>query len=185
MWPPSIPLLVDACQPSRYDQVTAIAERLGDAHAALIERAKAHGTVPTGQGCSRGTGPPAPAICRSPSSTSTYSTAARASPARDRRTLCPRYVARMVVRVPRVFCAITVRRRRWSRCALAARSRASLSASPALPMVTVRLETPRRSLIVSRRPERTERLDASPPSRIRPQHDDGGRRSSARWAARP
>ena len=43
LWPPSIPLVVDACQPSRYDQVTAIAEQLGDRHAALIERAKTHG----------------------------------------------------------------------------------------------------------------------------------------------
>ncbi len=43
MWPPSIPLLVDACQPSRYDQVLAIAQQLGPSHAGLIERATTHG----------------------------------------------------------------------------------------------------------------------------------------------
>jgi len=43
MWPPSIPLLVDACQPGHYDDVLAIAERLGETQGALIERAQAHG----------------------------------------------------------------------------------------------------------------------------------------------
>ena len=42
-WPPSIPLLVDASHPGRYEQVLELVERLGDRHAALVERATAHG----------------------------------------------------------------------------------------------------------------------------------------------
>ncbi len=44
MWPPSVPLLVDACQPGNYEQVVKISEGLADDHAALSRRAEAHGT---------------------------------------------------------------------------------------------------------------------------------------------
>jgi hypothetical protein len=43
MWPPSIPLLVDACQPTSYDQLVTITEGLDDEHGDLKRRAKAHG----------------------------------------------------------------------------------------------------------------------------------------------
>ena len=42
-WPPSVPFLIDSCQPLRYGSVAAIAERLGDEHARLIRRATDHG----------------------------------------------------------------------------------------------------------------------------------------------
>jgi hypothetical protein len=42
-WPPSIPFLIDACHPSRYETVTGLAEQLGPAHDALARRAVAHG----------------------------------------------------------------------------------------------------------------------------------------------
>ncbi len=44
MWPPSVPLLVDAAQPGNYDDLLAIANGLGDEHAELKRRATAHGT---------------------------------------------------------------------------------------------------------------------------------------------
>ncbi len=44
MWPPSVPLLVDAAQPGNYDDLLTIANRLGDEHAELKRRATAHGT---------------------------------------------------------------------------------------------------------------------------------------------
>jgi len=43
MWPPSIPLLVDASQPANYDQILQITDRLGDEHAQLKRRAIGHG----------------------------------------------------------------------------------------------------------------------------------------------
>jgi hypothetical protein len=49
MWPPSVPLLVDACQPTNYDQVLAIAKSLGSHHGALKRRADTHGTYVTSQ----------------------------------------------------------------------------------------------------------------------------------------
>jgi hypothetical protein len=44
MWPPSIPLLVDACQPGNYPQLVKISEALPDEHAALKRRVDAHET---------------------------------------------------------------------------------------------------------------------------------------------
>ena len=41
-WPPSVPLLVDACQPVRYSAILAIAQRLADQHAPLARRATEH-----------------------------------------------------------------------------------------------------------------------------------------------
>jgi len=41
-WPPSVPLLVDACLPVRYPQIVAIAERLSTEHARLTRRVKEH-----------------------------------------------------------------------------------------------------------------------------------------------
>jgi hypothetical protein len=43
MWPPSVPLLVDACLPGNYKQLSKISEQLGDEHAALKRRVTAHG----------------------------------------------------------------------------------------------------------------------------------------------
>jgi hypothetical protein len=43
MWPPSVPLLVDACLPGNYDGVTKISEQLSDEHTALKRRVTAHG----------------------------------------------------------------------------------------------------------------------------------------------
>jgi hypothetical protein len=43
MWPPSIPLLIDACLPGNYEQLLKLAERLDDGQAALKRRASAHG----------------------------------------------------------------------------------------------------------------------------------------------
>ena len=44
MWPPSIPLLIDACLPGHYEQLGKLTERLDDGHAALKHRTAAHGT---------------------------------------------------------------------------------------------------------------------------------------------
>jgi ABC-type cobalamin/Fe3+-siderophores transport system ATPase subunit len=50
-WPPSVPFLIDACQPVRYPSVAVIASRLGEEHSALIKRALGHGVyVATPQG---------------------------------------------------------------------------------------------------------------------------------------
>jgi hypothetical protein len=44
-WPPSVPFLVDACQPGNYDQLLEICNQLDDdEHASLKRRAVAHGT---------------------------------------------------------------------------------------------------------------------------------------------
>ncbi len=43
MWPPSIPLLVDASQPAHYDQILQIANRLSDEDVQLKRRAIGHG----------------------------------------------------------------------------------------------------------------------------------------------
>jgi len=43
MWPPSVPLLVDACLPSNYKGLLNISEQLSDEHAALKRRVAAHG----------------------------------------------------------------------------------------------------------------------------------------------
>ena len=42
-WPPSVPMLVDACLPLRYPAILRIARRLGDEHAPLVRRANDHG----------------------------------------------------------------------------------------------------------------------------------------------
>jgi hypothetical protein len=42
-WPPSVPLLVDACAPIHYPQILAIATRLSPAHDRLARRAVEHG----------------------------------------------------------------------------------------------------------------------------------------------
>jgi len=42
-WPPSVPFLIDACQPLRYGSVAAVAARLADEHAPLAKRAAVHG----------------------------------------------------------------------------------------------------------------------------------------------
>ena len=44
MWPPSIPLLIDACLPGNYEQLVKLAQPLDDSHAVLKRRASAHGT---------------------------------------------------------------------------------------------------------------------------------------------
>ncbi len=49
MWPPSVPLLVDACQPTNYDQLLGITKSFGNEHEALKRRAEAHGTYVTSQ----------------------------------------------------------------------------------------------------------------------------------------
>jgi hypothetical protein len=42
-WPPSVPLLVDACAPIHYPQILAIATHLSPAHDRLARRAVEHG----------------------------------------------------------------------------------------------------------------------------------------------
>jgi hypothetical protein len=42
-WPPSVPFLIDACQPLRYPSTLAIAEHLSNDHARLTRRATEHG----------------------------------------------------------------------------------------------------------------------------------------------
>jgi TraM recognition site of TraD and TraG len=42
-WPPSVPFLIDSCQPLRYPSVLAIAEQLGVQHARLTRRTLEHG----------------------------------------------------------------------------------------------------------------------------------------------
>lgn len=49
MWPPSVPLLVDACQPTNYDQLLRISKSLGPEHDALKRRAETHGVYVTSQ----------------------------------------------------------------------------------------------------------------------------------------
>jgi hypothetical protein len=44
MWPPSIPLLADACLPGNYQQIQQLATGLGSEHASLARRAASHGT---------------------------------------------------------------------------------------------------------------------------------------------
>jgi hypothetical protein len=44
MWPPSIPLLVDACQPTNYGQLLQITNGLGEEHAGFKQRVVGHGT---------------------------------------------------------------------------------------------------------------------------------------------
>ena len=44
MWPPSIPLLIDACLPGNYEQLVKLAQPLDDSDAVLKRRASAHGT---------------------------------------------------------------------------------------------------------------------------------------------
>ena len=46
-WPPSIPMLVDACQPLRYPAIHAIATGLGDEQRTLMRRASEHGRYVT------------------------------------------------------------------------------------------------------------------------------------------
>jgi hypothetical protein len=43
MWPPSVPLLVDACLPGNYKGLSKISEQLSDEHVALKRRVTAHG----------------------------------------------------------------------------------------------------------------------------------------------
>jgi len=43
MWPPSVPLLIDACLPGNYGQLLKISERLGLEHEPLKRRADSHG----------------------------------------------------------------------------------------------------------------------------------------------
>jgi hypothetical protein len=43
MWPPSIPLLIDACLPGNYEQLVKLTEPLDDSHVALKRRDVAHG----------------------------------------------------------------------------------------------------------------------------------------------
>jgi hypothetical protein len=50
-WPPSVPFLIDCCQPLRYPSVLAIVKELPPEHAGLIRRATEHGRyVQTPQG---------------------------------------------------------------------------------------------------------------------------------------
>jgi hypothetical protein len=42
-WPPSVPFLIDSCQPFRYSSVADIADRLSEQHAPLSRRAFEHG----------------------------------------------------------------------------------------------------------------------------------------------
>jgi hypothetical protein len=42
-WPPSVPFLIDCCQPLRYPSVLAIAEQLGAQHSRLTRRTLEHG----------------------------------------------------------------------------------------------------------------------------------------------
>ncbi len=42
-WPPSVPFLIDCCQPLRYPSVLAIADQLGQEHSRLVRRATEHG----------------------------------------------------------------------------------------------------------------------------------------------
>lgn len=42
-WPPSVPFVIDCCQPLRYPSVLAIAEHLPAQHATLARRAIEHG----------------------------------------------------------------------------------------------------------------------------------------------
>ena len=42
-WPPSVPFLIDCCQPLRYPALLALAEKLPDEHGALARRAAEHG----------------------------------------------------------------------------------------------------------------------------------------------
>ena len=49
MWTPSVPLLVEACQPTNYEQLLGISKSLGSEHGALKRRAEAHGTYVTSQ----------------------------------------------------------------------------------------------------------------------------------------
>ncbi len=42
-WPPSVPLLVDACHPGHYPQILAAAQQLPTSHGRLIQRAINHG----------------------------------------------------------------------------------------------------------------------------------------------
>ncbi len=47
MWPPSVPLLVDACQPVNYDDLLKVSKQLGAEHEPLKRRAQAHGNYVT------------------------------------------------------------------------------------------------------------------------------------------
>jgi hypothetical protein len=47
-WPPSIPFLIDACHPSRYETVAGLAEQLGPVHHELARRAVQHGVYVKG-----------------------------------------------------------------------------------------------------------------------------------------
>jgi hypothetical protein len=50
-WPPSVPFLIDSCQPVRYASVAVIASRLDEEHSQLTKRALEHGRyVATPQG---------------------------------------------------------------------------------------------------------------------------------------
>lgn len=42
-WPPSVPFLIDSCQPLRYPSILVIAEQLGPEHSRLVRRATEHG----------------------------------------------------------------------------------------------------------------------------------------------
>jgi energy-coupling factor transporter ATP-binding protein EcfA2 len=42
-WPPSVPLLIDACHPERYPVLLALAQGLGERHAAIRRSAELHG----------------------------------------------------------------------------------------------------------------------------------------------
>ena len=42
-WPPSVPFLIDCCQPLRYPALLALAEKLPDQHATFARRAAEHG----------------------------------------------------------------------------------------------------------------------------------------------
>ena len=44
IWPPSVPLLVDACHPGNYDQLLGLSGQLGNEHASLKRRVESHGT---------------------------------------------------------------------------------------------------------------------------------------------
>jgi TraM recognition site of TraD and TraG len=43
-WPPSVPFLIDACNPLHYEALTEIAQKLGDRHRDLIRRVQEQGT---------------------------------------------------------------------------------------------------------------------------------------------
>jgi len=47
MWPPSVPMLVDACLPSNYERLRTISKQLDETHKALKQRAESHGTYVT------------------------------------------------------------------------------------------------------------------------------------------